>query len=126
MTAAEPNLRWLQDNAAGLQVAIEEVSESIAALSLQGPAARAILERLGEVPALKYFRMAEAVLRGIPVTISRTGYTGDLGFEIWAPAERAVPLWDALIEAGTDYGITPAGMLALDVARIEARLMLIA
>jgi aminomethyltransferase len=121
MTAAEPNLRWLQDNAAGLEVAIEDVSESIAALSLQGPASRAIL---GEVD-LKYFRLTDAKVGGIPVTISRTGYTGDLGFELWTKAENALALWDALIEAGTPYGIVPAGMLALDVARIEAGLMLI-
>ena len=121
VTAAEPNLRWFQDNGAGLDVAIEDVSESIAALSLQGPAARAIL---GEVE-LNYFRLAEANVGGIPVTISRTGYTGDLGFEIWLSSKDAVAVWDALIEAGTPYGITPAGMLALDVARIEAGLMLI-
>jgi glycine cleavage system T protein (aminomethyltransferase) len=121
MTAAEPNLRWLQDNAAGLDVAIEDVSESIAALSLQGPAARAILGDLD----LKYFRVAETKLRDIPVTISRTGYTGDLGFEIWMGKESALALWDFLIETGTPYGIVPAGMLALDIARIEAGLMLI-
>jgi aminomethyltransferase len=125
MTAAEPNLRWLQDNALGLDARVEDISEAMAALSLQGPASRAILERLGDIPALKYFRLVQASLRGIPVTISRTGYTGDLGFEIWLAHDQAVPLWDALIEAGRDYGIAPAGMLALDVARIEAGLMLI-
>ena len=121
MTAAEPNLRWLQDNAAGLDVAVEDVSESIAALSLQGPASRAILDGI----ELKYFRTIETRLAGIPVTISRTGYTGDLGYEIWLEKDKALPVWDALIEAGTPHGIVPAGMLALDVARIEAGLMLI-
>jgi len=121
MTAAEPNLRWLQDNAAGLDVTIEDVSDSIAALSLQGPASRAILDEI----QLKYFRLAQASVKGIPVTISRTGYTGDLGFELWTQQENALALWDALIETGTPYGIVPAGMLALDVARIEAGLMLI-
>jgi len=120
MTAAEPNLRWLQDNAQGLEVEIEDVSDSLAALSLQGPASRAILG-----VDLKYFRHAEAKLDGIPVTISRTGYTGDLGFELWTHEENALPLWDWLIKTGTPYGIVPAGMLALDVARIEAGLMLI-
>ena len=124
MTSAEPNLRWLQDNAAGLSVDIADVSESIAALSLQGPAAWSILQSLG-APPLKYFRMSSASLRGIPVQISRTGYTGDLGFEIWADRVQAVPLWDALMDAGRAYGIMPAGMLALDIARIEAGLMLI-
>lgn len=125
MTAAEPNLRWLQDNAAGLDVEIADISEAMAALSLQGPASRAILERLGDVPPLKYFRLAHTALRGIPVTLSRTGYTGDAGFEIWADRRDAIALWDALMDAGADYGIAPAGMLALDVARIEAGLMLI-
>jgi aminomethyltransferase len=125
MTAAEPNLRWLQDNAVGMDVAIEDISEQTAALSLQGPASLQILQQLGDIPPLKYFRLAAATLRGIPVTISRTGYTGDLGFEIWADARQALALWDALVDAGTPYGIVPAGMLALDVARIEAGLMLI-
>src|SRR5918995_241788 len=121
LTAAEPNLRWLQDNAHGLDVAIADVSESMVALSLQGPASRAILDGID----LKYFRLVETTLRGIPVTISRTGYSGDLGYELWTGKENALPLWDALIEAGTPHGILPAGMLALDVARIEAGLMLL-
>jgi aminomethyltransferase len=121
MTAAEPNLRWLQDNALGLDVAIEDVSASIAALSLQGPASRAILR---DIP-LKYFRLMEWEIGGVPVTVSRTGYTGDLGYEIWVSPEKALPLWDALLNSGKSYGIMPAGMLALDLARIEAGLMLI-
>jgi aminomethyltransferase len=126
MTAADPNLRWLEANALGLEVALEDVSESTAAVALQGPMSRIILERLTDrdLAGLKYFGLIAARLRGIPVTISRTGYTGDLGFEIWLDAAHALPVWDALIEAGTPYGITPAGMLALDVARIEAGLML--
>jgi aminomethyltransferase len=127
VTAAEPNLRWFQDNAVGLDVAIEDVSAAIAALALQGPTSRAILERAcdADLAALKYFRMAPAKLGGRPVTITRTGYTGDLGYELWLDARDALAAWDALVEAGTDYGITPAGMLALDVARIEAGLMLL-
>ena len=121
VTAAEPNLRWLEENARGLDASIEDVSESIAALSLQGPASRAIL---GDID-LKYFRLKDATLGGIPVTVSRTGYTGDLGYEIWMEKENALTVWDALIEVGTPRGMTPAGMLALDVARIEAGLMLI-
>ena len=124
MTSAEPNLRWLEDNATGLDVEITDVSDSIAALSLQGPMAWSILESLG-VAALKYFRIAPARIRDIPVEVSRTGYTGDLGFEIWMDRASALAVWDALIEAGRAYGIMPAGMLALDIARIEAGLMLI-
>ena len=127
VTSAEPNLRWFQDNALGLDVAIEHVSDAIAALALQGPTARAILERVcdADLAGLKYFRMTAAKLRGVQVTITRTGYTGDLGYEIWMAARDALAVWDALVEAGTPYGITPAGMLALDVARIEAGLMLL-
>ena len=125
MTAAEPNLRWLQDNAAGMDVEIQDISHEMVALSLQGPASLKILQQLGDIAPLKYFRMAQAALRDMQVSISRTGYTGDLGYEIWADARHALPLWDALIEAGTPHGIVPAGMLALDVARIEAGLMLI-
>jgi aminomethyltransferase len=124
MTSAEPSLRWLQDNATGMQVEITDVSDKTAALSLQGPMSWSILQSLG-APPLKYFRIASTALRGIPVTISRTGYTGDLGYEIWADAGQALPLWDALIDAGRGYGIMPTGLLALDMARIEAGLMLI-
>jgi glycine cleavage system T protein (aminomethyltransferase) len=125
MTSAEPNLRWLEANAIGLQVTIEDVSESIAALSLQGPLSLSILQALGDIPPLKYFRLARTSLRGVPVELSRTGYTGDLGFELWIKTEDAIRVWDAITDAGKGYGIQPAGMLALDVARIEAGLMLI-
>ena len=127
LTSAEPNLRWLHLSAAGLAVTIKDVSDSTAALALQGPNARAILQQLVNVDlgALRYFRIVAATIRGIPVTVSRTGYTGDLGYEIWVDAARALPLWDALIEAGTPYGITPCGLLALDIARIEAGLILL-
>ncbi len=126
-TAAEPNLRWIRQNAHGLEVEIEDVSDKLAALALQGPTSREILRSCveGDVAGLKYFRVMPATLGGIPVEISRTGYTGDLGYEIWVAAEQALPLWDALVEAGRAYDITPTGMLALDVARIEAGLILL-
>ena len=126
LTSADPGLRWLEENARGLEVSIEDVSERIAALALQGPASRAILQQIGDTDlgGLKYFRATPARLRGIEVNISRTGYTGDLGYELWVAAERAVELWDALIEAGTPFGITPAGLAARDIARKEAGLML--
>jgi aminomethyltransferase len=127
MTCAEPNLRWLEENARRLEATIEDVSASTAALALQGPASRAILQQLAGVDlgAVRYFGLIATELHGIPVTVSRTGYTGDLGYEVWFDANNALFIWDALMEAGTGYGITPAGMLALDVARIEAGLMLI-
>src|SRR6476660_6556663 len=127
LTSAEPNLRWLSMNAVGLDVSIEDVSERTGALALQGPLSRAILQQLtpADLTALKYFRLVHTTVREIRVTISRTGYTGDLGFELWVGAERATDLWDALIEAGTPYGITPAGIWALDLARIEAGLVML-
>ena len=127
LTSAEPNVRWLHLNATGLDVSIEDASEQTAALALQGPLSRDILERAAatELGALKYFRWTSASIRGVPVTISRTGYTGDLGYEIWMDAADAVSVWDALLEEGTPFGITPAGIWALDVARIEAGLVML-
>jgi aminomethyltransferase len=127
MTSAEPNLRWLRMNAVGMDVSVTDISDATAALSLQGPLSRRILECAAEsdLSHLKYFRLTSANLRGTAVQISRTGYTGDLGYEIWLDARDAIPVWDALIDAGTPYGITPAGILALDVARVEAGLLLL-
>jgi aminomethyltransferase len=126
LTSADPNLRWLHMNAVKLNVRIEDVSDSIAALSLQGPGALAILEASGgEIAGLKYFHATKTKLRDIPVTITRTGYTGDLGYEIWIENRYAEPLWDLLIEVGRSYGILPAGLIALDIARNEAGLILL-
>lgn len=127
LTSAEPNLAWLSDNARGMQVSLEDASDSIAALSLQGPLSRTILEHAAErdLAGLKYFRLTNATIGGVSVAISRTGYTGDLGYEIWMHAGDALAVWDALFVAGAPYGITAAGMLALDIARIEAGLILL-
>ena len=94
MTSADPTLRWLHLNSSGLDVTIQDVSETTAAVSLQGPSSREILQLAAErdLSALKYFRLTSAKIRNIPVTISRTGYTGDLGFEVWVDASQAVPL----------------------------------
>jgi aminomethyltransferase len=126
-TAAEPNLRWLTSNAAGLDVEIEDVSEQIAALALQGPTAASVLRAAAEVDVdqLKYFRVARGSVAGVPIQISRTGYTGDLGYELWVDARSGVAVWDALMQAGRAFGLKPAGLLALDAARIEAGLLLI-
>jgi aminomethyltransferase len=127
MTSAEPSLRWLKMNAVGMDVTIREVTEQIAALSLQGPKSRAVLNRCVADPVdkLKYFRMMQTSIGNVPVSISRTGYTGDLGYEIWMDAEHALPVWDALMNAGRDYGILPCGILAMDIARVEAGLFMI-
>jgi len=125
-TAAEPSLRWIRENSFGLAVTVEDITDTTAAVALQGPTSRAILAEVaeGDVAGLKYFRVMRSKIAGIPVDISRTGYTGDLGYEVWVDAGRAEALWDALMEAGRPYDITPTGLLALDVARIEAGLIL--
>lgn len=126
-TAADPSLRWLRQNAAGMNVTIDDVSDEIAAVALQGPTAGKILRQASEadLSKLKYFRMTAGRIAGVPVDISRTGYTGDLGYEIWMPWAEGPRVWDAIMEAGRAFDIHPAGMLALDVARIEAGLLLI-
>ena len=126
-TAADPSLRWFVQNAVGLDVLIEDVSETVAALAVQGPTSGALLRQAAEadVTALKYFRVTSGRIAGVPVDISRTGYTGDLGYEIWMPWDQATRVWDALVAAGARFDLRPAGMLALDVARIEAGLLLI-
>ncbi len=126
-TAADPSLRWLAQNAVGLDVQIDDVSETVAALAVQGPTSGALLRHVADadVAALKYFRVTSGTIAGVPVDISRTGYTGDLGYEIWMPWEQALVVWDALVKEGDAFDVHPAGMLALDVARIEAGLLLI-
>ncbi len=126
-TAADPSLRWFQQNAVGLDVNIEDISEKVAALALQGPTSGKLLNSVadGSVAGLKYFRVTHGKIAGIPVDISRTGYTGDLGFEIWIPWKDALKVFDELMAKGRAFDIHPAGMVALDIARIEAGLILI-
>ena len=129
-TAADPSLRWFRQNGLNMDVRIEDVSEEVAALALQGPTSGKLLKSVAEadIANLKYFRVTSGKIAGIPVDISRTGYTGDLGYEIWIPLNdnhNAVKIWDALMDAGRRFDIHAAGMLALDVARIEAGLLLI-
>src|SRR5512143_2476792 len=98
LTSADPNLRWLHENARGLTVTIEDMSDAIATLAVQGPLSRAVLQDVigADLAALKYFRLTTAEIGKIPVTITRTGYTGDLGYEIWIEAAHAPAVWDAL------------------------------
>jgi len=126
-TAADPQLRWLEMNAGGLDVAIEDVSEATAAVALQGPLARAVLEAAtgGSWADLGYYRRRSGTIAGSTVDVSRTGFTGDLGYEIWADAGDAVALWDALSQAGASFGLRPAGLAALDLVRVEAGLILL-
>ena len=126
-TAADPSLRWFRQNGLNMEVEVEDISESVAALALQGPTSAKLLKAAaeGDIDNLKYFRMTRGKIGGVPVHISRTGYTGDLGYEIWVPWDSAVRVWDTLMEKGGAFDLDPAGMLALDVARIEAGLLLI-
>jgi aminomethyltransferase len=127
LTAAMPTIDWLQDNAIGLEVEIEDVTHEFGGLAIQGPTSRDLLQQLtkADLGKLPYFHLIETEMAGAPVRISRTGYTGDLGFEIFVESDRAEGLWDALAEKGRDYNLQPAGNIALDVVRIEAGLLLI-
>jgi aminomethyltransferase len=122
VTAAEPNLSWLRRNARGFDVAIEDTTAKIAALSLQGPTSRDILKQAcdADLDALAFFRLTRARVDGFEAVITRTGYSGDLGYEVWVENEHAVVLWDALMAAGRGFGLEPAGLDAYDMARIEA------
>jgi aminomethyltransferase len=126
-TAADPSLRWFRQNGINMDVQVEDISEKAAALALQGPTSGKLLKSVAEadIANLKYFRVTHGKIASVPVDISRTGYTGDLGYEIWVPWNDAVKVWDAVMEAGKRFDIHAAGMLALDVARIEAGLLLI-
>jgi aminomethyltransferase len=126
-TAADPSLRWFSQNSLGLDVQIEDISEKVAALALQGPTSGKLLQAAAEanIAGLKYFRVTHGKIAGVPVDISRTGYTGDLGYEIWVPWKDAIKVFDELMNKGRAFDIHPAGMVALDIARIEAGLILI-
>jgi aminomethyltransferase len=126
-TSAEQHLRWFGLNSRGLDAELEDVSETLAAIALQGPLARAVLEAATKRSwsDVGYYRRRAGKVGRIAIDVSRTGYTGDLGYELWVDAGKAVVLWDRLIEVGRDFGIGPAGMLALDMARLEAGLILI-
>ena len=126
-TAADPQYRWLRQNAAGLDVEVDDVTESTAALAVQGPRSRDVLEAAAgdSFEGLRYFRRRPARVADVEIDVSRTGYTGDLGYELWIPAQAATAVWDAVMSAGEAHGIRPAGMLALDVVRLEAGLILL-
>jgi aminomethyltransferase len=127
LTAAIPTLYWLQDNAAGLDVEIEDASDASGALSLQGPTSRDLLQSIcdADLGSLRYFRLVETKVAGVAARVSRTGYTGDLGYEIFVDPGDAERLWDATLDTGRAYGLQAAGNLALDMVRIEAGLLLI-
>jgi aminomethyltransferase len=126
LTAAEPNLGYLRDLVGRLDVEVVDVSAEYGVLALQGPRSRMILERLSpDVAALPFFALVQTKIAGVAVTVSRTGFTGDLGYELLVPAADALTVLDAVIETGTPYGLRPFGEQALLMTRIEAGLVLV-
>jgi aminomethyltransferase len=128
LTSAEANLAWFQDCCFGLQANVVDVSEELATVAIQGPNSRQVLEKVigdGALTNLKYYHIAGFDFAGVPIEISRTGYTGDLGFELWLAPQYAGKVWDTLMEAGQGFGLLPAGIIALDIARIEAGLIML-
>ncbi|MDQ6687387.1 MAG: aminomethyltransferase family protein [Actinomycetota bacterium] len=126
LTAARPTLGWFADRVGRLRVGLEDVSDDFGILAVQGPRSRAVLSALmPEADSLAYFDHAPAKVASAPVTLSRTGYTGDLGFEITVEAEHALDVLDAVLEEGRDHGVRPFGEEALMMLRIEAGLPLI-
>jgi aminomethyltransferase len=127
VNAAEPALGWLEQNARALDVRLEDRSQDVAGVALQGPHSRRLLVEAGVTAAedLAFFRLCDGSLDGVPVEVSRTGYTGDLGYEIWMPAAEATRVWDRLMTVGRPLQVTPCGMLAMDIARLEAGFVLI-
>ena len=126
LTTARPALGWFADLGRHLRVAIEDVSDDYGMLAVQGPKSRVVLAELtDEVGGLGYFDHAPAKIGSVPVTVSRTGYTGDLGFEITVGSDDAIEVLDAVLEAGRPYGVRPFGEEALMMLRVEAGLALI-
>lgn len=128
ITAADPNLRWFRDVGYGFDAQVTDVSSDLATVALQGPNSRALLKEIVsgvDLDKLGYFRLAEGEIDGKLLTLTRTGYTGDLGYELWLRPEDAEPVWDILLITGQRYGILPAGIVPLDIARIEAGMFMI-
>lgn len=125
LCSQERHLPWLLDTAIGFEVEIEEETEAVAGLALQGPTSFAVLRAAGfaGVEGLKVFDLAEFAHEGGTVQISRTGFTGDLGYELFVPVELALSLWDRLMRAGELHGIRAIGYTALNRARLEAGLI---
>jgi len=126
LTAARPNLAYLRGLIGYDRVEITDVTADFGALAVQGPRSRAVLASLAsEIGGLGFFQVTDVKIADTAVTVSRTGFTGDLGYELWVPAAGALDVWDAVFEAGAAHGIAPFGQVALLMARIEAGLVLI-
>lgn len=126
LTAAEPNLSYFRNLIGYQQVEIEDVSNAYAGIAFQGPRSRNILARLApEIADIGYFDLTPAKIAGSSTIVSRTGFTGDLGYEVWIPSDDALEVWDAIMEESEGHGVIPFGQIALLMARIEAGLLLI-
>ncbi len=126
LTSAEPNMAYFRDLMDGGPVSLEDVSDEFAVLAVQGPKSREVLASVAPgVGRLGFFGLTPDTIAGVRVVISRTGFTGDLGYEVWVPADRAVEVWDAVEAAAAGRGVIPFGMTALYMARIEAGLVLL-
>ncbi len=126
LTSAEPNFAYFADRIGRFDVGIEEVSDEIGTLALQGPRSRALLAKLvPQMEHIPYFGVAKGEIGGAPVTVSRTGYSGDLGYEIWIDSPDALHVWDTLWDSMAGYGVQPFGLAALYMLRIEAGLLLL-
>jgi aminomethyltransferase len=126
VTSADPSYSWFSRFLRGYDVQLEDISDQVAGLALQGPTSRDIIKQVcdADLDTLKFFSTRKAKADGYDVYVSRTGYTGDLGYEIWVDNEHALKLWDAIMKAGKNYDIRPAGLDALDMTRVEAGLIL--
>ncbi|MDH3499813.1 MAG: aminomethyltransferase family protein [Acidimicrobiia bacterium] len=126
LTAAKPNLAYLQSLIGYDKVEVEDVSAAYASVAVQGPRSREILAALApSVRGLAYFEHTETKIGDAPLTVSRTGFTGDLGYELWMDRSDALRVWDVLFEIGSGHGLVPNGDVALLMARIEAGLLLV-
>lgn len=126
VTSALPMYSWFHRHSRGFVVEIQETTHDIAVLSLQGPNSRAVLEQVcdANLQNLSFFASTHAQLDKHKVVISRTGYTGDLGYEIWMENHCAIEIWDILVHAGKPHGLLPAGLDAMDITRVEAGFIL--
>lgn len=126
LTSTGPAYHWLRTVAQSFQVSIVESTATVAALALQGPTSRSILQGCCDIDMeeLRFFDVAEGLIDHVSVWVSRTGYTGDLGYEIWVAAQDAIPVWDSVVATGKGFGLVPAGLDALDMVRIEAGFIL--
>ncbi len=127
VTAAEPSLYWFEEHAEGFDVAITDITDTVAGLALQGPTSRDILRQVCDidVDALKFFGVKKTTFKGgFKGHVTRTGYTGDLGYELWVRNKHALALWDLLMSEGKAFGIYPIGLDALDICRVESGFVL--